>query len=117
MGVPSNDLHAGELVHAAFFAVFVERPGRRLAGGHEERQLECFRRREAARRVADDGPDQIDHTVAHLIDELRRRAAERHGVELVDLNAAARIRHHLLAPGRQRLGWNRRLWRQHLVEA
>ena len=49
----------------------------RVAAVHE-RQLEHLGARELAGRVAGHGPDDVDHAVAQLADQLRRAAAQGH---------------------------------------
>jgi hypothetical protein len=71
--------------------------------GHE-RQFEHFDRREAPGRVAGQGPDHIGDTVAHLVDELRRRTAELHGRIDLALEPAAGFPGDLVAPRRNELG-------------
>ena len=114
--VPGDDLHAGKFVHAVLLAIFLKGTRGGLAIGHDEGKLECFGRREAARRIADDRPYQVYDVVLGLVEELRRRAAQRHGVVEFDLDTAAAIGLDLLSPGRQRLGRDRRLRWQHLMQ-
>ena len=93
-----------ELVLHGGVGEFLEGEGvhERLAVRHEG-QFEGLADREAAGRVARQGPDEVDDAVAGLVEELRRRAAELHRRKDVDLDAAVRILAHLLRPGRQEL--------------
>ena len=70
----------------------------------DEGQLEHLGRREAARCRSGQRPNDVDHAVARLVVELRRRAAELHGRENLDLEFAARALLHHLRPRRQHLG-------------
>ena len=88
--VDAEQLDAGELVHRVGLDVFLERDRGGLALGHHERQLEDFRFGEAAGRVAEHGPDQIDDAVLGLVVEIRRCAAELHGRIELELEPAAR---------------------------
>ena len=117
VGVDAEELDAGELVHRIGFDEFVERDGGRLALGDHEGQLEHFRFGEAAGRVAEHGPDQIDDAVLGLVVEVGRRAAELHGRIELELQPAARGVRHALHPRLDGLGGDRRLRGQHLVHA
>src|SRR3546814_2147746 len=59
----------------------MDRLAGRLGGGRHERQLEDFGDREAPGCVAGQGPDDVDHPVAHLVVE----RSEEHTSELQSL--------------------------------
>jgi hypothetical protein len=84
--------------------------------GEDGRQLEHLRAREQAGGVAVHGPDEVDDAVAHLPEQLRRRAAERHRRVDLDLHAAAGILFDSFGPGRQHLGLRGRLGAEKVVQ-
>ena len=101
----AEQLDVGGLLAEVGVGIFLRgaRVGDAAAGG-DERQLEHLGRGEAAGGRARQRPDDIDHAVARLIVELRRRAAELHRREDVDLDLAARVLLDHLGPRRQHLG-------------
>jgi hypothetical protein len=70
----------------------------------DERQLEHLGAREQVGRIAVHRPDDVDHAIAHLVDELGRLAAERHVRIELDLDLAAGGLFHVLRPGRKHPG-------------
>ena len=68
-----------------------------------ERQLERFDLGKPPGRGARHGPDDIGDTIARLIEQMRRRAAELHRRKQIDADAAAGVRLDLARPGRQEL--------------
>ena len=117
MRVDAEQLDAGELVDRIGLDILLEGDRRRFALGHHEGQLEDFRLGEAARRVAEHGPDQVDDAVLGLVVEVRRRAAELHGRIELELEPAARCFLDPLGPWLDGLARDRRLRRQHLMHA
>src|SRR3546814_6524924 len=90
--------------------------GRRGIVHEDEGQLENFGAREDARGIAVDGPDDVDHTVAHLLDQLLRPPAQRHRRIDLDLHPASSVLLDLPGPGLQHLGLRRRLGTEKMVQ-
>jgi len=87
----------------------------RVVGVHEG-QLEHLGAREQAGGVAVHGPDDVDHAVADLVEQLRRLAAEGHRRIDLDLDLAAGRFLDPLGPGREHLHLRRRFRRQEMVQ-
>jgi hypothetical protein len=94
-----DDLRVLELVGRHRLHVLPVRLGRGLGVGHHEGQLEHLDAREAAGRVAGQGPDDVDDAVARLVVQLHRRAAQLHGGVALELDAAAGVLLDLVHPG------------------
>jgi len=66
-----------------------------------ERQLERLDARHAARRESRQRPHDVHHAIAHLVEKLRRFAAELHGPVALDLHAPVGRLVDALDPGDQ----------------
>ena len=84
--------------------------------GHHERQFKHFAAREAAGRIADNGHCDVCHTVARLIHQLWRAAAQRHRVKMLDVQTSTRSCCQTFAPGLEDLGGHGGDGRQELVQ-
>src|SRR5690606_31422396 len=83
----------------------------------DEWQFEHFGLVEAPRGVAQHRPGDVGNAVARLVKQLRRGAAKLHGAVHLNLDAPIGFGFDLLDPGRDRLGRNRGLRRQKLVQS
>ena len=100
MRPPAKRLHFAEFLDQMLFAKFLQRAG--IGDGAargEEGQLKRFNAREAAGRIAGQGPDDIRDTIARLIEKLRRRATKLHGRKYLNAQAPARGLFNALRPG------------------
>jgi hypothetical protein len=82
----------------------------------DEGELEHLGAREAAGRVAGQGPDDVDHAVLRLVVQLRRLAAQLHGREDLDLDLAAGQLGDLLGPRVEQLRVRIGLGRQEVMQ-
>ena len=88
---------------------------RRVVGMHEG-ELKHLGAREQTWGVAVHRPDDVDHAVAHLVDQLGRLAAEGHRREDLDLDLATRGLLDVVRPGDEHFGMRRRLRAEQVVE-
>ncbi len=116
VGVHGDELDVLELVGGELLDVLLDGARGGLGAAAHEGQFEDFRLGEAAGGVAQHGPGEVDDAVPGLVEQLRRRAAQLHGVEQLHLDAAARFGFHLLRPGREGTRRDGGLRRQHLVQ-
>ena len=72
IGMHPQRLDARVLVHGVLLHVVPERLAGALAAAREERQLEHFALEEAPRRVGGQGPHDVGHAVARLVEQLGR---------------------------------------------
>jgi hypothetical protein len=99
--------------------LLVELPGRlrcRLGIADHERELENFHPREAPRRVAGQGPDDVGDAVARLVEELRGGAAQLHRRIELALQASRRLLLDPLAPRHEHLRVRRGAGRQEVMD-
>ena len=87
-----------ELVGALRLEVLPVRLRRGLGVVHDEGQLKDLDARESPGRAAANRPDDVDDTVARLVVQLNRSAAQLHGGVALELDAPAGFLLHLLHP-------------------
>ncbi len=114
--VDREHLHARELLLRVLLVVLPRRLRRRLGVGRHERQLEHLHQREAAGRVAGQRPHDVGDAVLHLVDELRRGAAELHRRVDLALEPVARVLRDLVAPRHEELRGRHRARRPEVMD-
>ena len=98
MDLQGNHMGVLEFVSGHGLDVFPISLGSGFGICHHERQLKYFDARKASCRAAWQGPNHIDHTVAHLVVQLHRCAAQLHGGIGFELDATARVFFDLVHP-------------------
>ena len=115
MYVKRDGVHVFELGFVVLLHVVPNGFTCRLGVLHHERQFKHFDQWEAAGRVSGQGPDHINRAIAHLVEELRWRAAELHRRIHLTFDAVVRLFVDLVAPRLDELGVRVRTRRKEVV--
>jgi len=116
MQVRRDQLRPFEFVQRIFLDVFPQCRAAAFRVLRHERQLEHLGLDETTRLVCRDGPDDVRHTVARLIEKLRRRSAQLHRRIDLAFQASTGFLVDFVAPRVEELGLDRRLRRQKVMD-